>query len=197
MERMLTEGIGESFYQHYPRIAAIVTASAGGKDNAMAAAWHMPVSFKPPLYCVSVSLKRYTYSLIARSKAFGINFLPSSKANLVAATGGSKGTEVDKFDVFDIAKEKETKLNVPILSDAYAAYECRLVDDRQYGDHHLLVGEIVATHWLKSAFLENGTLDISKVYPVLYMGNEQYMGISKCALNELDREACARELKEI
>ena len=77
MTKVISEGIG-AFYQHYPRVAAIVTAHAKGKDNAMAAAWHMPISFNPPLYGVSVAAKRFTYQLIADSKEYYIRLYPSS-----------------------------------------------------------------------------------------------------------------------
>ena len=48
-----------------------------------------------------------------------------------------------------VATEKPLKTAVPILGAAYAAYECKLVDDREYGDHRWLVGEVVAVHLLE------------------------------------------------
>ncbi len=194
MDKVISESIG-AFSQHYPRVAIIVTAHDGGRDNAMAAAWHMPISKTPPLYGIVVSPKRFTYELILASKEFGINFLPAEQAELVAATGGSKGSEIDKFKVFNIDKVSPVKTAAPILKAAYAAYECRLVDDRLYGDHRLLVGEIVAVHYLEGAFMEDETLDIEKVRPVLYLGSEHYLGISECAIRTLDRELCANRLR--
>ena len=99
MAKVISEGVGE-FSHHYPKLAAIVTAQAKGKENAMAAAWHTSISFRPPLYGASISPKRFTYQLIADSKEFGINFLPFEAAELVASVGGSSGREVDKFQRF-------------------------------------------------------------------------------------------------
>ena len=194
MDKVISESIG-AFSQHYPRVAIIVTAHAGGRDNAMAVAWHMPISKNPPLYGIVVSPKRFTYELILASKEFGINFLPAEQAELVAATGGSKGSEIDKFKAFNIAKDSSVKTAAPILKAAYAAYECRLVDDRLYGDHRLLVGEIVAVHYLEGAFMADETLNLEKVKPVLYLGSEHYLGISECAIRTLDREFCANRLR--
>ncbi len=177
-----------AFYHYYPRLTVIVTAHAGERDNAMAAAWHMPVSKKPPLYAVSISPKRFTYELILESREFAINFLPASEAELVAATGGSKGKEIDKFEVFKILKDKSIKTAAPILKAAYAAYECKLVDDSLCGDHRLLVGEIVAVHWQKEAFMQNEILNIDRVSPVLYLGSEHYLDISECTVRTLDRK---------
>jgi len=187
MAKVIGEGIG-AFYHHYPRVAAIVTAQAGGKSNAMAVAWHMPISFTPPLYGISVSPKRFTYQLIIDSKQFGVNFLPFDRAELVASVGGSKGQEIDKFRQFNIARAQSLKTAVPILKDAYAAYECQLVDDRGYGDHRLLVGEIVAVHLLKEAFAPEEVLDLDKVSPALYLGHDLYLTTSKDTIRSIDRE---------
>ncbi|MBA7519937.1 FMN reductase (NADH) RutF [subsurface metagenome] len=185
MAKVINEDTG-AFSQHYPRVPVVVTAQAGGRDNAMAAAWHTCISFKPPLYGVSISPKRFTYQLIADSKEFGVNFLPLAKAELVASVGGSTGYKIDKFLRFNIARDKPLKTAVPILKAAYAAYECKLVDDKGYGDHRWLVGEIVAVHWLREAFTPEETLDLEKVSPVLYLGHELYLTTSK-DIRYLDR----------
>ena len=187
MAKVISQDVG-AFYHHYPNVAIIVTAHAKGRDNAMAVAWHMSISFNPPLYGIAISPKRFTYQLIVDSKEFGVNFLPLDAAELVASVGGSKGQEVDKFHRFNIAKDKSVRTAVPILKTAYAAYECKLVDDRSYGDHRLLVGEIVAVHWLKEAFAPEEILDLDKIHPILYLGKELYATISKDTARTLDRK---------
>jgi flavin reductase (DIM6/NTAB) family NADH-FMN oxidoreductase RutF len=154
----------------------------------MAVTWHTPISFAPPLYGIAISPKRFTYKLIVASNEFGVNFLPFEEAGLVASVGGSSGWEIDKFRQFNIAKDKPVKTQVPILKAAYAAYECRLVDDRGYGDHRLVVGEIVAVHLLEEAFNSAETLDLAKVSPTLYLGSERYLTASSEAIKYLDRK---------
>ncbi len=187
MAKVISEDIG-AYYYHFPAVATIVTAQAKGRENAMAVAWHTSISFNPPLYGISLSPKRFTYQLIVDSKEFGVNFLPFEQAGLVASVGGSKGREIDKFRQFDIAKDKPVKTAVPILKAAYAAYECKLVDDKGYGDHRLLVGEIVAVHLLKEAFAPGETLDLAKVSPTLYLGSERYLTASRETIKYLDRK---------
>ncbi len=187
MAKVISEGV-EGFAQHFPKVATIVTAQAKGRENAMAVAWHTSISFRPPLYGISISPKRFTYQLIVDSKEFGINFLPFEAAELIASVGGSSGQEVDKFQRFNIAKGKSVKTAVPILEAAYAAYECMLVDDRNYGDHQWLVGEIVATHLMEEAFTPEETLDLKQVSPTLYMGRDLYVTTAKYRLRSLDRK---------
>lgn len=187
MPKATTENTGR-FYQHYPKVATIITACAGDKKNAMAVAWHSALSFSPPLYGVAIAPKRFTYQLIMESKEFGINFVPFETAELIASVGGSGGGMVDKFRKFDIVEVKPIKTSVPILADAYAAYECEVVDDRTYGDHIWIVGKIVAVHFIEEVFNANGTLDLSKLNPALYMGAELYATTSSGSVRLLDRE---------
>jgi len=186
MSRIVTEDIGK-FSQHYPKVAVIVTASARGRDDAMTAAWHSSISLKPPIYGVALTSKRFTYQLITESREFGINFIPLEKASLAAAVGGTSGQQIDKFERFKIKKEKPLKTTVPILKDAYAAYECKLLDRKPYGDHIWIVGEIVAVHVSKEAFTPTEALDLDKIKPLLYLGSDFYASIDKDSVHFVKR----------
>ena len=104
MSKVSAANVG-NFNQHYPKLAVIVTASAGGKDNAMTAAWHSSISINPPIYGVSISPQRFTYQLITESKEFGLNFIALEKASLATWVGSTSGREIDKFQRFNIEKE--------------------------------------------------------------------------------------------
>jgi flavin reductase (DIM6/NTAB) family NADH-FMN oxidoreductase RutF len=186
MPKIVTEDIGK-FSQHNPKVAVIVTASAHGRDDAMTAAWHSSISFKPPLYGVAVAPKRFTYQLITESREFGINFIPLERASLAAAIGGTLGQQIDKFEKFNIKKEKPLKTAAPILKDAYAAYECKLVDSKPYGDHIWVVGEVVAVHFLEGAFTSAEIIDLDKIKPLLYLGSDHYASMDKNSVNFVKR----------
>jgi flavin reductase (DIM6/NTAB) family NADH-FMN oxidoreductase RutF len=186
MPKVVTEDIGK-FSQHYPRVAVIVTASARGRDAAMTAAWHSSVSFKPPLYGIAIAPKRFTYQLIMESREFGINFIPSGKASLAAAIGGTSGQQMDKFERFNVKKEKPLKTTAPILEDAYAVYECKLVDGRPYGDHIWIVGEILAVHFFEEAFTPAEILDLDNIKPLLYLGSDFYASTDKNSVSFVKR----------
>ncbi len=186
MSKIVTENIGK-FGHHYPKVPVIVTASACGKDDAMTAAWHSSISFKPPLYGIAIAPKRFTYQLIAESREFGINFLPLDKASLAAVIGGTSGQQMDKFERFNIKKDKPLKTTVPILKGAYAAYECKLVDSKSYGDHVWIVGEVVAVHFLEEAFTSAEILDLNKTKPLLYLGSDFYASADKTSVSFIKR----------
>ncbi|HAS04460.1 MAG TPA: hypothetical protein DCR71_01675 [Dehalococcoidia bacterium] len=194
MEKKVIDSVG-SFYQHYPRIPLIVTASHEGRDNAMAVAWHMPMSKNPPLIAFVTGTAHFTYKLIKESCEFAVNLLPETHAELVAAIGGSKGEECDKFSTYGINKEKSVKTSTPVLADAYAAFECKVVEEKLYEGHSMVIGEVVATHIQEAYFYEDGTLNMEKINPVLYLGNEQYLNIKQANIYTLKREVYAKELK--
>jgi len=186
MSNTVTDEIGK-FSHHYPKVATILTASSQGRQGAMTAAWHSSISFRPPLYGVAVAPERFTYKLIAESREFGINFLPFEKASLAAAIGGTSGHKMNKFERLSIQTESPLKTAAPILKDAYAAYECKLIDSKTYGDHLWIVGEIVAVHFLSEAFTPGETLDLDKVKPLLYLGSDFYVSTDRDTVSFVKR----------
>ncbi|MBI5166319.1 MAG: flavin reductase family protein [candidate division NC10 bacterium] len=192
MAKVCIEKVGKMFYHFYPTIVTVVTVHSGGRDNAMPAAWNSALSFDPPLYGVAISPKRHTYQMILDAKEFALNFLPYEAAEAMAQTGGCSGREVDKFQRFQLAKESPLKIKSPILKDAYASYECRLVDHHTYGDHEWFVGEVVAVHYLKDGFDEKGIIRLDRLNPALYMGSDLYITAARESKRHLDREVYGR-----
>ena len=184
----------EPFYFHYPAGATIVTSHARGKDNAMAVAWHTAVSHYPPYYVVSISPKRFTHELVVASGEFAVNFVPYEKGELVALVAGCSGRDMDKFKAFQIAAHPGSQVKAPILEDAFAAYECRVVGCHTYGDHDLFIGEIVGVQWEESAFTSDGRLDLERVHPTVYYGEDWYSTAARPVY--LEREALARKALE-
>ena len=176
------------FYQHYPRIAVIVTARSGEKENAMAASWNSPLSMDPPLFGVAISLKRFTYKLILESGEFGVCFVPMEKAKLIAEVGATKGAETDKFKTLKIAREKPVRTSVPLLKDAYLSYECKVEAHYTMGDHEWFVGRILAVHQEEGSLTDKELLDLKQVRPALYLGAEYYVTAAPESLLFIDRE---------
>ena len=187
VSKVVIDGAGR-FSCHYPFLAIIVTAHAKGRENAMAVGWHSPISSKPPLYGIAIVSKRFTYELIVESGEFAINFVPLEMAEVVASVGGVSGHQIDKFEHFAIAKEEAAKTSAPLLKDAYACYECKVVDNRPCGDHQWVVGEVVASHFSQQYFSAAGEMDVNAAKPTLYTGSERYITTQAESLRHLDRK---------
>lgn len=174
------------FSYHYPRNTAVVSVKSGDKENCLAVAWHSSLSQSPPMYGVSIAPKRYSYGLIEKAGEFAVNFIPFSEVKTVAFVGGRSGRDMDKFAKFNLGKDDPLVINSPILSDAYAAYECKLAGKEEYGDHGWFVGEVVAVHYDEEAF--DKTFQMKKVKPVLYLGRDIYAQASSPKIYHISRK---------
>jgi flavin reductase (DIM6/NTAB) family NADH-FMN oxidoreductase RutF len=118
----------------------VVTTRVGDIVNGMTAAWVSQVSFKPLLVMVSIAPPRYSHGLIKKSGSFAINVLTSEQTDLGKRFGYKSGRKVDKF----AGLEYLTGITgAPLLPQAYAYLELKLVDTFSAGDHDLFVGEVL------------------------------------------------------
>ncbi|MGB9719688.1 MAG: flavin reductase family protein [Candidatus Anstonellales archaeon] len=129
------------YYLLYPMRVCLITSSYGGKDNIMTAAWVYPLSFDPPMFGISVSKKRFSYGLIKKAKAFGINLVSPEMKEAALVCGRKSGQEIDKFKEAKLTKEKGNF--VPLIKESPASIECKLVKEIETGDHITLVGKVV------------------------------------------------------
>lgn len=129
------------YYLLYPMRVCLITSSYGKKDNIMSATWVYPLSFDPPMFGVSVSKKRFSYSLIKKGKAFGINLASPEMREAVLVCGRKSGEEIDKFREAKLMKEKGKK--VVLIKESPASIECELVKEIQTGDHIVFVGKVI------------------------------------------------------
>lgn len=169
----------EKFYYLFPQTVAIV----GVGRNLMPAAWHTPISAKPPLYGALISPKRYTYDLLGKETGFTVNFLMHEQSQLIAKLGSTSGRNIDKPTHFKIPTTRAEKVNGLLMTSGYAAYECEKHDMHEYGDHYLLVGRILMIHVDEDVLREKELVDEKKVRPALYFGKDRYLSIDPDSLS--------------
>lgn len=165
----------EQFFGYYPGVVSVITAEHNGDRNVMSAGWHAALSADPPLYGVALGRDRYTHRLVIESGAFALHFLPFDQARKVAAVGAtSRRNGMDKFEHFSLATNPGELLQVPILQDAYLAYECRVTAVHETGDHDWVVGEVLAVHHDPLAFDDRRLQDSGSVPAAVYYGRSVY-----------------------
>ncbi len=125
-----------------PRVAVLVVAlKEDGAPNVMVAAWHTPVSVKPPIVAVCISPGRYTHSLILKTREFTLNIPPPSMKEAVEVAGSRSGKDFDKSSLFKFSPA--VKVKPPIIADAIGSIECELSQVIDVGDHSIVFGNIV------------------------------------------------------
>lgn len=133
----------EAYKLLYPMRISLITARKGKNDNIMTAAWCFPLSIDPPLFGVSISPKRHTYSLLQGAKSFAINLTEPGMADAVLACGRNSGRDMDKFAKSGLTREEAKKINCPLVKESPLSIECELVKSIETGDHTIFVGKAV------------------------------------------------------
>lgn len=110
---------------------------AGMTANAIAS-----ISIDPPLMMASISVKSETHRAIIESHAFALSILSAEQRDL--ATCFAQPTTAAKLKRFCDAPWHEAETGSPIIDDAIAYFDCRLVERYSAGDHTMFLGEIVA-----------------------------------------------------
>ena len=141
----------------YPRQVILITSRAEinhfgkktVKDNIMAASWHSPVSFEPPLYSIFVGKTRFTYQLIKKSQVFAVNFMSIDNQKEVLYCGSYTGENINKFEKSGLTKKECEKIDCPYIGEALAYIECSVQEEVEVGDHILFAGKILKSKKIK------------------------------------------------
>ncbi len=113
------------------------------KDNIITLAWHMPVSFNPNLYAIAVGKTRFSCSVISKSKAFVVNFVPFKLKEQVLICGTKSGMHIDKFKEANLTKEEAKNVDCPRIKESLAYMECEVINEVDAGDHIIFIGKVL------------------------------------------------------
>lgn len=119
------------------------------KDNIITIAWHMPTSFQPNLYAISVGKTRFSYKLINNSNVFVVNFIPYELKDAAIFCGTYSGAHIDKFEKTGLTKEEAIKIDCPRIKEAIGYLECEIINKFDSGDHTIFLGKVVYSEFKK------------------------------------------------
>lgn len=128
-----------------PRQTVLVTCRHQGKDNIITLDWHMPLSFYPMMYAISVGKTRYSLGLIRSSKVFVVNFMSQDYEKEILFCGRHSGKNCDKFTETELTKEEAEKIDCSRIKEALGFLECKVVNEVEAGDHILFIAEVVSS----------------------------------------------------
>lgn len=141
----------------YPLRTYLIVSGNEKEKNVMTADWVTPISYKPFILCVSISPKRYTHKLIKKYGEFVVSVPTMEMLNDVWIAGTKSGME--KLDKMKLNFVESKKVKTMSIKEAIANIECKVIDERNYGDHTLFIGEVLNYSYNKDAF-KNGKPDI-------------------------------------
>ena len=139
--------IGNALKRRYPEPAILVTTrSRQGKANVMAVGWITSASMEPAMFVLGIDDEALTYENIRKTKEFVVAYPHEKMAKEVLLAGSCHGHKRDKLAEAGLATQKAAKVKAPLIADAVANFECKLVKIIKPGDCPLIVGRVVAAH---------------------------------------------------
>jgi flavin reductase (DIM6/NTAB) family NADH-FMN oxidoreductase RutF len=122
----------------------VLTADDGNGNIAAATVnWVTQTAFAPPLIAVGVKTDSGAYQIVKSAQKFALNMLGKDQKGV--AFTFFKPANVSNGKLSGQAYRKGTT-GAPILVDAPGAVECKVTSIVEQGDHHIVVGEVVAAH---------------------------------------------------
>ena len=100
------------------------------------------VSDTPPTVLVSVARPSRTLAAIEASGLFCVNTLPGGAEDLAEIFASRRG--IDAEARFETRPWGRLVTGAPVLLDAVAAFDCRLVAIHDIATHRVLIGEVLA-----------------------------------------------------
>jgi flavin reductase (DIM6/NTAB) family NADH-FMN oxidoreductase RutF len=162
-------------YLLHPCNTSLVTCCDDeGQPNIIAIAWLIPLSVSPPLVGMSIRPTRHSYDLIQATGEFVVNVAPLEIARQVLFCGRRSGRDVDKFAVTGLTPGQARLVRPPIIEECIAHLECRVVQEVEAGDHHLVIGEVLAAYTRPGVLDDNSLYDLSHIHPLLHLGRNRF-----------------------
>ena len=118
----------------------VMTAENDGEVAAATVNWVTQTAFSPPLVVVGVKTDSGAHGISKAAGHFALNMLGKGQQGLAfsffkPATRDGNTVSGEPFHA--------GSTGAPILDNAIASVECKIVEIVEQGDHHIFVGEVV------------------------------------------------------
>jgi flavin reductase (DIM6/NTAB) family NADH-FMN oxidoreductase RutF len=117
----------------------VVTARSGEQETGMLASWVQQCSFDPPQVSVAVRRDREVIAWLTPGAPLTVNVLDATQTDMIVHFGRGFPLGAPAFEGLDVERPN----GAPVLSDALAYLECRVVERLPAGDHDLFIAQVV------------------------------------------------------
>ncbi len=115
----------------------VIGTRDGQAPHGMTANWLTQVSFEPEIVALAVEKDAQSRRMIETARVFSVSILKSGQKEVAGEFAKAHKEQSEKFNFV------RKKTGAPVLSDAAAYLDCRVVDSHPSGDHVLFFGEVV------------------------------------------------------
>lgn len=119
----------------------LITAANGGERRGVTVTASCSVSDSPPTVLVCLNGANPRNDIFVRGDSFALNLLGDEHRALAHAFSGRDQLDMDRR--FALGQWTQLATGSPILADATAAFDCRLIEVKTIATHLVLFGEVV------------------------------------------------------
>lgn len=127
-----------------PAAVHLVTTDGPAGRRGVTVSSACSVSDDPATLLVCLNVSSPTNDRFEANGNFAVNLLPGRNEPLARAFAGEGALGPDER--FAMGRWTTAETGAPILLDALAGFDCRLIDAKIIATHRVLIGEVVAMH---------------------------------------------------
>lgn len=164
----------------YPLPAVMVSVgNKQGETNIITVAWTGTICTNPAMVYISVRPERYSYQMIKESGEFVINLTTEKLVKATDYCGVKSGRDVDKWKEMNLHQVKaETLEYSPLILESPVNIECKVVDIKELGSHHMFLANVTAVHADEAYLNEQNKFELNNTGLLAYSHGE-YLGLGK------------------
>ena len=164
----------------YPLPAVMVSVgNKQGETNIITVAWTGTICTNPAMVYISVRPERYSYQMIKESGEFVINLTTEKLVKATDYCGVKCGRDVDKWKEMNLHQVKaETLEYSPLILESPVNIECKVVEIKELGSHHMFLANVTAVHADEAYLNEQNKFELNNTGLLAYSHGE-YLGLGK------------------
>ncbi|MBC8401194.1 MAG: flavin reductase [Candidatus Marinimicrobia bacterium] len=125
----------------------IITARLTGDPVATVVSFVSQTSFNPSLIMTALKVNSTIYQAVTEQRCFALHFIDRDRKDMVADFFKLKTFDAHQINGYQY---ENSASDLPLLCDSPMIIEAELREIIEIGDHHPVIGEIVATHFRRA-----------------------------------------------
>lgn len=144
------------------------------RPNIITVAWCSTINTLNPMLSISVRPERYSYDILKETKEFVVNLTTKDLVFAADYCGVKSGREVDKFEKMHLTPCVSKVVNAPGIEESPVNIECKVVEIKELGSHHMFISEVVSVSVDDKYMDETGKFNLNQSGLVAYSHGEYF-----------------------
>ncbi len=127
-------------------VAFVVCKSKEGKVNLCPIGFFTLVTWFPKVWAIALYETHYSTKVISETDEFVLCLPSITQVKDVLYCGSVHGWDIDKTENISLKFKESKRVKPPLVEDAVACFECKVIGKHVVKDHTLFLGEVVVSY---------------------------------------------------